>query len=120
LGKGKSGRESSEKNCGNTGEQNIANPAQQQFIQCSSCGSDYDISKCPREQARLQKEAKKRGELLPSSERSSKRGNQQPKEEEETPLDDDSECFMCLPFTNVDLSHIRQKIAVVADSSIEN
>ncbi len=31
---------------------------------------------------------------MPSSERSSN-GSQQPKEEEETPLDDDSECFMC-------------------------
>jgi hypothetical protein len=46
------------------GKQSMANPAIQQPIKCTSCGSEHDISQCPKEKARLQKEAKQRGEKL--------------------------------------------------------
>ncbi len=55
----------------------MANPVIQQPIKCTSCGSEPDISQCPKEKARLHKEAKHRGEKLPGPERSTKRGNQQ-------------------------------------------
>ena len=79
------------------GKQSMANPAIQQPIKCTSCGSEHDISQCPKEKARLQKEAKQRGEKLPGPERSTKRGNQQFDQVSSTEAagDDDSGCYMC-------------------------
>ena len=79
------------------GKQSMANPAIQQQIKCSSCGSEHDISQCPKEKARLQKEAKQRGDKLPGSERSTKRGNQQFDQgpNVEATGDDDSGCYIC-------------------------
>ena len=42
--------------------QSVANPAIQQPAKCTSCGMEHDISQCPKEKARLQNEANKRGE----------------------------------------------------------
>jgi hypothetical protein len=78
------------------GKQSIANPAIQQQPKCTSCGSEHDVSQCPKEKARLQKEAKQRGEKLPGPERSSRRGNQQPDQRQTAEAgDDDSGCYMC-------------------------
>ena len=79
------------------GKQTMANPAIQQQLKCTTCGSEHDISQCPKEKARLQKEAKQRGEKLPGSERSTKRGSQQPDKglSTETMEDDDCGCYIC-------------------------
>jgi hypothetical protein len=75
--------------------QSLANPAIQQQLKCASCGNEHDISQCPKEKARLQKEAKQRGEKLPGSERTTKRGNRQTDHGSDEGAADDTECFMC-------------------------
>ena len=78
LGEAKSGSGSTKSSDKKGGKQSIANPAiQQQQLKCTSCGSEHDISQCPKEKARLQREAKQRGEKLPGPERSTRRGNRQ-------------------------------------------
>ena len=77
------------------GTNSMANPTIQQQPKCTSCGSEHDVSQCPKEKARLQKEAKQRGEKLPGPERSSRRGNQQPDQRQTAEAgDDDSGCYM--------------------------
>ncbi len=36
------------------GKQSIANPAYQQQPKCTSCGSELDVSQCPKEKARVE------------------------------------------------------------------
>ncbi len=88
MGKGWSAKTSDKK-----GKQSMANPAIQQQPKCTSCGSEHDVSQCPKEKARLQKEAKQRGEKLQGPERSSRRGNQQPDQRQTAEAGDDKTRF---------------------------
>ncbi len=55
-----------------------------------------ELSQCPKEKARLQKEAKQQGEKLQGPERSSRRGYQQPDQKQTAEAgNDDSGCYMC-------------------------
>ena len=70
-----------------------ANPAIQQQQKCSICGNEHDVSKCPKEIDRLKKEAQRRGEKLPGSDKSTKRDSQ--KEGQQSTDEVKECCFMC-------------------------
>ena len=78
------------------GKQSSANPAIQQQSKpaCPECGMEHNLSQCPKQKDRLQKEAKMRGEKLPGSGKSTKRNSHQDSAEGAV-ADDDSGCFMC-------------------------
>jgi hypothetical protein len=78
-------------------KQPSASPAIQQPVKCTSCGNEHDISQCPKEKARLQREAQQRGERLPGNQQSTRRDNLQSSQNSNAASagEDNYGCYFC-------------------------
>jgi hypothetical protein len=78
-------------------KQPSANPAIQQQVKCTSCGSEHDFSQCPKEKARLQREAQQRGERLHGNQQSTRRDNLQSNQNSNAASagEDNYGCYVC-------------------------
>ena len=64
-------------------------------MRCLTCGFDHDIFLCPKEQEKQRQAALKRGNLLPSNEKSNKQGEQSSTSQSGGAIQSDN-CHMCL------------------------